>query len=297
VRRRSLPSSRSSSLNARRTTDLRLQDAPAHAVLVERLRTAGCVFAEDEADLLLATATAPDELERMVQQRVRGIPLEQILGWAEFGGLRIAVAPGVFVPRRRTELMLSQALMLASPQPVVVELCCGSAAVALALASTLPQVELYATDIDPAAVRCARGNLAGIPGLAGVLQGDLYGPLPDSLAGRVDLLLANAPYVPSGSIRLMPPEARLHETRLALDGGLDGLDVLRRIVAGAKRWLAPGGRLLVETSRSQTPASVAAFERHGLAARIVTSDELDATVVIGWPAKPDSRDNQSGAGH
>ena len=255
------------------------------------------MFAEDEADLLLATATAPDELERMVQQRVRGIPLEQILGWAEFGGLRIAVAPGVFVPRRRTELMLSQALMLAPPQPVVVELCCGSAALALALASTLPQVELYATDIDPAAVRCARGNLAGIPGLAGVLQGDLYAPLPDSLAGRVDLLLANAPYVPSGSIRLMPPEARLHEPRLALDGGLDGLDVLRRIVAGAKRWLAPGGRLLVETSRSQTPASVAAFERHGLAARIVTSDELDATVVIGWPAKPGSRDNQSRAGH
>ena len=82
-------------------------------------------------------------------------------------------------------------------------------------------------------------TLAGIPGLAGVLQGDLYEPLPDSLAGRVDLLLANAPYVPSGSIRLMPPEARLYESRLALDGGLDGLDVLRRIVAGAKRWLAP----------------------------------------------------------
>jgi release factor glutamine methyltransferase len=280
-----------------RTTDLRLQDAPAHAGLAERLRTAGCVFAEDEADLLLATATAPDELEPMVQQRVRGVPLEQILGWAEFGGLRIAVAPGVFVPRRRTELMLRQALMLAPPQPVVVELCCGSAALALALGSTLPQVELYATDIDPSAVRCARGNLASLPGLAGVLQGDLYDPLPDSLAGRVDLLLANAPYVPSGSIRLMPPEARLYEPRLALDGGLDGLDVLRRIVAGATRWLAPGGRLMVETSRSQTPASIAAFERHGLAARIVTSDELDATVVIGWPARPGSRDNQSGAGH
>jgi release factor glutamine methyltransferase len=284
-------------VNATRTTDLRLQDAPAHAALAERLRTAGCVFAEDEAALLLATATAPDELEPMVQQRVRGVPLEQILGWAEFGGLRIAVAPGVFVPRRRTELMLRQALMLAPPQPVVVELCCGSAALALALGSTLPQVELYATDIDPAAVRCARGNLASLPGLAGVLQGDLYDPLPDSLAGRVDLLLANAPYVPSGSIRLMPPEARLYEPRLALDGGLDGLDVLRRIVAGATRWLAPGGRLMVETSRSQTPASIAAFERHGLAARIVTSDELDATVVIGWPARPGSRDNQSGAGH
>src|SRR4029453_1796345 len=152
------------------------------------------------------------------------------------------------------------------------------------------------TDIDSAAVRCAHANLAGIPGVAGVLQGDLYEPLPDSLAGRVDLLLANAPYVPSGSIRLMPPEARLYEPRLALDGGLDGLDVLRRIVAGATRWLAPGGRLMVETSRSQTPASIAAFERHGLAARIVTSDELDATVVIGWPARPGRRAKQLGGG-
>jgi release factor glutamine methyltransferase len=249
------------------------------------------VFAEEEADLLFATATAPDELERMVQQRVRGVPLEQILGWAEFAGLRIALAPGVFVPRRRTELMLSQALMLAPPKPVVVELCCGSAALALALASALPRVKLYATDVDPVAVRCARGNLAGIPGLAGVFQGDLYEPLPGSLVGRVDLLLANAPYVPSGAIRLMPPEARLYEPRRALDGGLDGLDVLRRIVAGAKRWLAPDGKLLVETSRSQTSASVAIFERDGLAARIVTSDELDATVVIGRPARRDSRDN------
>lgn len=265
--------------------------------MVERLRTAGCVFAEDEADLLLASAAAPNELERMVQQRVRGVPLEQVLGWAEFAGLRITVAPGVFVPRRRTEFMLRQTLMLAPPQPVIVELCCGSAALGLALASTLPQVELYATDIDPVAVRCARSNLAGIPGIAGILQGDLYEPLPDSLAGRVDLLVANAPYVPSGSIRLMPPEARLYEPRLALDGGLDGLDVLRRIAAGAKRWLAPGGRLLLETSRSQTPASVAAFERNGLAAGILTSDELDATVVLGWSASPSSRDNQSGAGH
>ena len=78
-------------------------------------------------------------------------------------------------------------------------------ALALAVASTLQEVELYATDIDPAAVRCASRNLAGLPGLAGVLEGDLYEPLPTSLAGRVDLLLANAPYVPTGSIPLMPP--------------------------------------------------------------------------------------------
>jgi release factor glutamine methyltransferase len=163
---------------------------------------------------------------------------------------------------------------------VIVELCCGSGALALAVASTLPQVELYATDIDPAAVRCAGRNLAG---LAGVLQGDLFEPLPTSLVGRIDLLLANAPYVPTGSIPLMPPEARLYEPLVALDGGSDGLDVQRRIIAGARRWLAPNGRLLVETSRSQASASVAAFEHHGLEAQVVISDELDATVVVGGP--------------
>jgi release factor glutamine methyltransferase len=233
----------------------------------------------------------------MVQQRVSGLPLEQILGWAEFGGLRIAVEPGVFVPRRRTELMLRQALLLAPPRPVVVELCCGSAALALAVASTLRDVELYATDIDPVAVRCARRNLAGLPEPADVLEGDLYEPLPQSLAGRVDLLLANAPYVPTDSIELMPPEARLYEPRMALDGGSDGLDLLRRIIAGARHWLGPSGRLLVETGRSQAPASVAACEHHGLAARIVTSDELDATVVLAWPAAGGSHDHHREAGH
>jgi release factor glutamine methyltransferase len=233
----------------------------------------------------------------MVQQRVSGLPLEQILGWAEFGGLRIAVEPGVFVPRRRTELILRQALMLAPPQPVVVELCCGSAALALAVASTLRDVELYATDIDPVAVRCARRNLAGLPEPARVLEGDLYEPLPQSLAGRVDLLLANAPYVPTDSIELMPPEARLYEPRTALDGGSDGLDLLRRIIAEARHWLGPNGRLLVETGRSQAPASVAACERHGLAVRIVTSDDLDATVVLAWPAAGGGHDDHRKAGH
>jgi release factor glutamine methyltransferase len=123
--------------------------------------------------------------------------------------------------------------------------------------------------------------LAHLTPPARVLHGDLYQPLPPALAGRVDLLLANAPYVPTESIALMPPEARLYEPRVALDGGADGLDVQRRIAADATRWLAPHGHLLVETSRSQAAGTVAAFERHGLAADVVISDALDATVVIG----------------
>ena len=110
-------------------------------------------------------------------------------------------------------------------------------------------VELHAADLDPAAVRCARRNVAAAGGR--VYQGDLYAPLPKQLRGRVDVLVANAPYVPADAVALMPPEARLYEARVALDGGVDGLDVLRRVAAGAAEWLAPGGRLLVETSEAQ----------------------------------------------
>jgi release factor glutamine methyltransferase len=282
VLRKLRPSLRGSLPSARRTTDPPLTEPPNRAVLVERLRTAGCVFAEDEVDVLLASARTPIELEDMVQQRVAGWPLEQIVGWAEFAGLRVAVDPGVFVPRRRTELLLRHALILAPSRPVVVELCCGSAALSLALASALPDSELYAVDIDPAAVRCATRNLARLSTTtAQVRQGDLYEPLPALLTGQVDVLLANAPYVPTDSISFMPPEARLYEPRLALDGGPDGLDVQRRIASGATRWLAPDGHLLVETSGGQAAESVAILERHGLATWVVTSNELDATVVIG----------------
>src|ERR687889_1157301 len=123
---------------------------PAEPV-VHRLRAAGCVFAEDEARLLLDAAGTPAELEELVQRRVAGEPLEHLLGWAEFCGLRIAVAPGVFVPRRRTELLVRQAAALAPPGAVVVDLCCGSGAVAAVLSTLLHRPEIHASDVDPAA--------------------------------------------------------------------------------------------------------------------------------------------------
>jgi release factor glutamine methyltransferase len=239
------------------------------------------VFAEDEADVLMSSARTEVDLEHMVEQRVAGAPLEQIVGWAEFAGIRIAVDSGVFVPRRRTELLLRHAVALASPQPVVVELCCGSAALSVALASTVDDVELYAVDIDPAAVRCASRNLAALSARAAALQGDLYEPLPASLAGAIDLLLANAPYVPTDAISFMPQEARLYEPRVALDGGSDGLEVQRRIAADAVSWLAPNGHLLLETSLGQAAATVRILEGQGLATEVVRSEVLDATAVIG----------------
>ncbi|MBB4889605.1 release factor glutamine methyltransferase [Streptomyces netropsis] len=258
------------------------------SVIVTRLRAVGCVFAEDEAELLLSTARTPADLAAMVDRRVAGLPLEHVLGWAEFHGLRIAVDPGVFVPRRRTEFLVGQAVALArqatataarTARAVVVDLCCGSGAVGAALGAALDRIELHAADIDPVAVRCARGNLA--PAGGRVYEGDLYEPLPLTLRGRIDVLVANAPYVPTEAIGLLPPEARLYEPLVSLDGGADGLDVQRRVTAAAPQWLAPGGHLLVETSERQASRTVEAFAANGLIPRVVSCDDLNATVVIG----------------
>ena len=255
-----------------------MRPGPLPAV-VARLRAAGCVFAEDEAGLLLAAAGSPAELDELVVRRVDGLPLEHLLGWAGFRGLRIAVAPGVFVPRRRTGFLVEHAVALAPEPAVVVDLCCGSGAVGAALLAELGRVELVAADIDPVAVDCARRNVEPRGGL--VVEGDLDAPLPATLRGRVDVLVANAPYVPTAAIATMPPEAREHEARVALDGGVDGLDVQRRVAAAAPGWLAPGGHLLIETSEQQAPWTAAAVTAAGLRARTVRDDDLDATVVIG----------------
>lgn len=244
--------------------------------IVTTLRAAGCVFAEDEAHLLTTTATTPAALSAMLARRVAGEPLEHVLGWAEFRGLRIAVDPGVFVPRRRTEFLVHHAAALAAPGSVVVDLCCGSGAVGAAVAAAVSGVDLHAVDIDPAAVACARRNVRGR-----VYEGDLYDPLPETLRGRVDILVANAPYVPTEAIVLMPPEARDHEPHHALDGGADGLAVQRRVSAAAGAWLAPGGHLLIETSEQQAGCTAETFERDGLMPRVVSAEELGATVVIG----------------
>ncbi|WP_327731237.1 putative protein N(5)-glutamine methyltransferase [Streptomyces sp. NBC_00487] len=247
--------------------------------VVTALRAAGCVFAEDEAELILTTARTPDEAAAMVARRVAGLPLELVLGWAEFAGLRITVEPGVFVPRRRTEFLVEQALATVPGASVVVDLCCGSGAVGAALAASLEAAELHAADIDPAAVRCARRNIAPRGGHAH--EGDLFEALPARLRGHIDILAANVPYVPSGEVPLLPSEARDHEPLVALDGGTDGLDVLRRVVAEAPGWLAPGGHLFVETSERQTPLALDALRRSGLTARVAVSEEMYAHVVTG----------------
>lgn len=251
------------------------------SAVISTLRAAGCVYAEDEADLLLAVAQMPAELAQLVAQRVAGRPLEHVVGWAQFCGLRIAVGPGVFVPRRRTEFLAARAVELArgaGADAVVVDLCCGAGALAAAVLAAVPTVQLFAADIDATAAGYARRNL---PGRAEhVYVGDLFAPLPPGLCGRIDVLTVNTPYVPTAEIDLLPAEARLHEPRFTLDGGDDGLDVQRRLAAQAPSWLAPGGWVLVETSKRQAAVAAAVFTSAGLAARVHRDDDLGATVVL-----------------
>lgn len=255
--------------------------------VVLRLRAAGCVFAEDEAALLVeAAAGEASVLARLVAAREAGDPLEHLLGWVAFCGRRVAVGPRVFVPRVRTELLAERALTLIADGAVVVELCCGVAAVAAVLQTDGRVGELYAADVDPEAVGYARRNVVE-PGV--VLVGDLYDPLPSGLRGRVDLLVANAPYVPTGAIALMPREARDHEPQVALDGGVDGVDVQRRIIAEAPGWLRAGGSLLIETGREQSLVTAGEMRAVGLRVEVVVDDDRDGTVVIGRTSIPRCR--------
>jgi release factor glutamine methyltransferase len=251
---------------------------PSRSDIVNTLRSAGCVHAEAEAHVLMSAAKTAAELAAMVDRRVGGQPVEHIVGWAEFCGLHIEVEPGVFIPRRRTEYLVHQAVALAPPRAVVVDVCCGSGAVGGALIAALDGVELHAVELDPTALACARRNI----GTSGqVYEGDLYDPLPTALQGRVDVLVANAPYVPTGEMVLLPAEARKYEPRVTLDGGVDGLDIVRRVIAAAPMWLAPGGQLLLEVSERQASRVAEAMASQGLIPQVATDDELDATVVIG----------------
>lgn len=235
----------------------------------DRLRAAGCVFAEDEAALLEADGRP---LEQLVRRREAGEPLEVILGWVSFAGIRVLLDPGVFVPRQRTAHLAEQAAKRTQPGDVVVDLCCGSGAIGAAIQSAVPGAEVHAADIDPVAVANARRNLSRVH------EGDLFAALPTTLMGRVDILVVNAPYVPTDKIALMPREARDFEPLITLDGGQDGAAMHRRIAAECAPWLAHRARVLVETSRAHAHLTASAFEEHGFTARI--RRKRGATIVI-----------------
>ncbi|MET7423200.1 putative protein N(5)-glutamine methyltransferase [Dactylosporangium sp. NPDC005555] len=246
--------------------------------VIERLRAAGCVFAEDEA-ALLAEAAAGDgaALDTLVERRVRGHPVEYLVGWASFAGVRFSIADGVFIPRHRTELLAVTAREMIHSGQTVLDLCCGTGAVGATAVRGKEDVRLVAADIDPVAVACARHNLHA----AEVYEGDLFDALPHDLLGRVDVILANVPYVPTGEIAFLPEEFRVHERRAALDGGDDGLDVLRRVAVRAPRWLTGEGRLLTEAGDAQLDAAHEVLRDAGLTPRTVTDAETETSIVVG----------------
>ena len=239
------------------------------------------MFAEEEATLLLGSGGDAADLEALVRRRIAGEPLETVLGWVAFGGRRLVVRPGVFVPRRRTELLARSAAAHSGADSVLVELCCGVGPVA----ATVAAGEIHVSDLDPVALECARLNVPH----GNAHLSDLYADLPADLRGRVHVVAANAPYVPTARIALMPPEAREHELPMALDGGADGVDLHRRIAAEAPEWLAPGGVLLIETSPSQAPLTAQAMHAAGLVTEVLTDDEIGGCVVLGRAGEVRSR--------
>lgn len=245
--------------------------------LVTRLRAAGSVFAEEEAALLENAADDATHLEAMVTRRLAGHPLEQVVGWVDFAGVRVQLSAGVFVPRQRTALVAELAAADSPQAGLVIDLCTGSGALLAAVLARRQDLVGHAADLDPVAVACARRNLDATR--ASVHQGDLYDALPAHLRGRVDVLMVNAPYVPSDEIAFLPPEARDHEPRLALDGGLDGLDVHRRVALEAGTWLVPGGVLLIEVSHDQLPVATDLMKAAGLVPETVADDERGALVM------------------
>ena len=245
---------------------------------MERLQAGGSVFADEEADLLIAQFTGVDLVDAVLD-RVHGEPLEHILGWVEFAGLKITVLPDVFVPRRRSVLLLEQALANLPRHGLLVELCCGAAPISTAVAHGRADVTVFASDVDPRAVMCAQENLTQYGGRVGV--GDIAEAVPGHFAGRVDVVVANAPYVPTGQLDLMPAEAREYEPVRALDGGPDGTSVQDRVIAAARELLSPDGVVVVESSRPQAETTASRMLWRGFLPQIVLDEELDATCVVG----------------
>ncbi|HET6875396.1 MAG TPA: HemK/PrmC family methyltransferase [Acidimicrobiales bacterium] len=235
--------------------------------LVEILASAGCVAPDEEAAELIRAARDPDHLASMVERRTRGEPLAWITGEIVFAGNRVTIAPGVYVPRQQTELLVGVALGFLGHQGCAVDLCTGSGAVAVALAAARPAARVLAVDVDPAAWACACAN--GIDAHCG----DLDAALPAGLTGAVDLVTAVPPYVPSDQLQYLPRDVLAYEPVGALDGGPAGTAVLERVVAAAARLLRPGGHLVVEMGGDQHSALAPVLARAGFSDMQAHHDE------------------------
>jgi release factor glutamine methyltransferase len=239
------------------------------AALVARLEAGGFVAAGEEADELLACAGGDDEhLEAMLERRFTGEPLAWITGSVTFCGVEVRVDPGVYVPRRQSEqLALHAAQRLPERGGTAVDLCTGSGAIAAVLCARRPTARVIATEVDRRAVANARANAVE------VFEGDLLDPLPQTLEGQVATIVGIVPYVPTPELNLLQRDTFTFETALSYDGGDDGTTHLRRAVAGAARFLAPGGALLLELGAGQPERLHDDLTRHGFTDVAVLHDE------------------------
>jgi release factor glutamine methyltransferase len=239
-----------------------------HRRLVQQLAAGGCVAPEEEAaELIRAAADGSRPLEDLVARRLSGEPLAWITGFVRFCGLRVHVDPGVYVPRPHTQALARRAASLLPSSGIGVDLCTGSGAVAVGLGSAGRGATVLATDVDPAAVACARRN--GVR----ALLGDLDEPLPESIRGRVDIMTAVVPYVPAEELHLLPRDVLAYEPRHALDGGPRGTIFLEQVARLNADWLAPGGHVLLELGGDQAGAVAGTMESAGLSDIRVYRDE------------------------
>jgi release factor glutamine methyltransferase len=245
--------------------------------LTRVLSDAGCVAAGEEAEALLTAANGDVAvLEALVERRCNGEPLAWITERIVFCGLEVRIAPGVYVPRVQTEPLAQRAARLLPRRAIAVDLCTGSGAIAMVLQQCAREATVVGTEIDPVAVACARDN--GVE----VFAGDLDEPLPAELEGRVDVMTAVVPYVPSDALRVLPRDVRAFEPRVALDGGPDGTRLVMEVVQRSARWLRPGGWLLLELGGDQAGPVSAAMAQHGFEqVSVIEDDDGDVRGVMG----------------
>lgn len=222
--------------------------------LVLRLRAAGCVFAEDEAVILSEAANDAASLERLVAARIAGAPLEPLVGWVDFDGLQLRVAPGVFVPRQRTITLARAAARTLSDRPGArfLEAFAGVAPVSAWLRRQDPRLDILVAERSETALSYARENVAQPADFFG---GSVLAGIPSETRGNIGVIAAVPPYVPNADAGLLPREAREYEPREALFGGADGLDLARALMEEARDVLAPRGALCLELAETQLPAA------------------------------------------
>jgi len=232
--------------------------------LAARLAAAGCVAADEEAAELTAAAPDGSTLEAWITRRENGEPFAWIVGTAPFCGHSVRVDRGVYVPRPQSEELARRAAALLPDHGAAADICTGSGAVAVHVARAVPTALVVGIDRDLRSAQCARTN-----GVAAVV-----GDLGESLrTAAFDVVTAVAPYVPTDQLRYLPADVQRYEPRFALDGGEDGLELIRRIVVVARRVLRPGGWLVLEVGGDQDAALAPVLDGEGFLPPVVWSDE------------------------